>query len=73
MTPWSVILSDTSFAVHNTYHTMLQATPVQLVSGFDVMLNTPFIADWGDISRRKQQLIDKIIKTKIKIAKRTVI
>ena len=57
--PWSGILADTAFTVLSTYHTKLQATPVQLVSGFNMILNTPFITDWEDIRIRKQQIIDK--------------
>ena len=52
---------------------MLQATHVQLVFGSDMILNTPSIADWGGISIFKQQLKDKNIKTKIKVANPTFI
>ena len=38
---------------------MLQATPGQLVFGLDIILNTLFIANWEDIIRHKQKLIDK--------------
>ena len=37
---------------------MLQAIPVQLVFGCDIILNTPFIADWESIMRHKEELID---------------
>ena len=57
--PWAGILAATAFAVRSTYHTTLQATPGQLVFGRDMILNTPFIADWEAIRRRKQELIDK--------------
>ena len=57
--PWNGILAAAAFAVHSTYHTKLQATPGQLVFGRDMVLNTPFIADWEAIRRRKQQIIDK--------------
>ena len=57
--PWSGILAATAFAVRSTYHTTLQATPGQLVFGRDMILNTPFIADWEAIRKRKQELIDK--------------
>ena len=30
-----------------------------MVFGRDIILNTPFIPDWGDISQRKQNLMDK--------------
>ena len=53
--PWSGIIAATDFAVRNTYHTMLQATSVQLVFGHDRIPNTPFITDWGSIRLRKQK------------------
>ena len=31
----------------------------QLMFGHDMIFNTPFIADWGDIRQHKQKLIDK--------------
>ena len=67
--PWPSILAATVFAVHSTYHTMLQASPVQLVFGRDMISNTPFIVDWDTIMRRKQQLTDKNIKNKNKTRK----
>ena len=56
---WSGILASTDFAVNSTNRTKLQATLGQLVFGCNMILNTPFIADWEDIMRRKQQLIEK--------------
>ena len=41
------------------YHITVQATPGQMIFGRDMMLNTPFIADWEDITLRKQIIIDK--------------
>ena len=54
MNPGRVFLSDTAFLVFSTYHTILQAMPVQLVFGRDMILNTPFIYDWWSIRRRKK-------------------
>jgi hypothetical protein len=42
-----------------TYHTILQATPGQLVFGRDMVLNTQYVADWTAIKARKQELIRK--------------
>ena len=53
--PWSGILAATDFLVQITYHTTLQATPVQLLFGRDTILNTPFIAEWGAIRLRRQK------------------
>jgi len=55
--PWHGILSATMFALRATYHTTLQATPMQLIFGRDAMLNIKFQAD--------QQLIKQLKQTKI--------
>ena len=41
------------------YHTNLQAIPGQLGLRRDMILNTPFIAEWEAIRQRKKELIDK--------------
>ena len=43
--PGSGILSATMFAVHTTYHTTLQASPIQLVFGRDAILKIKHVAD----------------------------
>ena len=53
--PWSGILAATDFAARSTYRTTLQATSYQLVFECDMILNTPFIADWEAIRLRKQK------------------
>jgi len=57
--PWSGILSATMFAMRATYHTTLQATPMQLVFSRDAIMNTTFEANWHVIKERKQTLIRK--------------
>ena len=56
---WDSILAAAAFTVWITNHTTLQATPRQLVFGHDMVINTPFIADWEAIRQQKQKLIDK--------------
>ena len=46
------------FAVRATYHTTLQASPMQLVFGRDVILNIKNVADWEHIWQRKQLQIN---------------
>ena len=46
--PWSGILAATMFAVRATYHTTLQAYPMQLIFGRDAILNIKHVADWSD-------------------------
>jgi len=55
--PWDGILSAAMFALRATYHTTLQATPIQLVFGRDAMLNVQFQADWQIIRQMKQSKI----------------
>ena len=56
--PWSGILAATMFAVRATYHTTLQASPMQLVFGRDAILNIKHVADWEHIRQRKQLRIN---------------
>ena len=55
--PWSGILAAVMFATRATFHTTLQATPMQLVFGRDAILNTKFEANWKLIRQNKQKLI----------------
>ena len=57
--PWSGILSAMAFAVRNTHHTTLQATPSHIVFGLAVILNTLFIADRGCIRILRKKIVDK--------------
>ena len=57
--PWTGPLSAAMFALRATYRTTLQATPMQLVSGRDAILNTKFEADWKLIKERKQRLVNE--------------
>ena len=46
------------FAFRATYHTTLQASPIQLVFGQDAILNIKHVADWDHIWQRKQERIN---------------
>ena len=54
--PWSGILAAVMFALRSTYHTTLEATPMQLVFGRDAMLPILHKADWKYIKEKKQRL-----------------
>ena len=64
--PWSGILAAASFAVQATYHTTAQATPMQLVFGRDDILNVKHIHDCEEIRIKKQNIIRKTIRKKLK-------
>ena len=46
------------FSIRATYDTTLQASPMQLISGRDAILNTKHVADWEHIRQRKQERIN---------------
>jgi len=56
--PWAGILTATMFGVRSTYHTTLQATPMQLVFGRDAIMPIKHRAEWKLIKDRKQKLIN---------------
>ena len=56
---WSGILAATMFAVRATYHTTLQASPMQLVFGRDAILNIKHVADCEHIQQHKQLRINQ--------------
>jgi transposase InsO family protein len=56
--PWTGVLTAIMAASRSTYSTVTKATPMQLVFGRDTMINTRFIADWDQIKKRKQLLIE---------------
>jgi hypothetical protein len=53
-----VYLSDTTWAVCSTYHTVLKASPDAAIFGRDMLFDIPLIADWQKIGEHRQQLID---------------
>lgn len=52
-------ITDAAWAIRSTYHTVLKATPGEAVFGRDMLFDIPFVADWSEIGRRRQQLVDK--------------
>jgi hypothetical protein len=56
--PWTGVLTAIMAATRSTYSTTTRATPMQLVFGRDAMMNARFIADWDQIRKRKQLLIE---------------
>ena len=46
--PWEPFLSSCcAWAIRSTYHTILQASPGQLIFGCDMLLPIQFKADWA--------------------------
>jgi hypothetical protein len=47
------------YAIRSTYHTTLQGTPCKLVFGRDMIHNIAFRANWDQIQKRKQDILNK--------------
>ena len=56
--PWSGILAATMFAVRATYHTTIQAYPMQIVFVLDAILKIKHVSNWEHIQQRKQEQIN---------------
>ena len=52
-------LVDAAWAIRSTYHTVLKCSPGQAIFGRDMLFDIPYIADWTEIGRRRQTLVDK--------------
>jgi hypothetical protein len=48
-----VFLSDATWAVCSTYHTVLKASPAAAIFGQDMLFDIPFIADWQKIGEHR--------------------
>jgi len=52
-------LSNAAWAIRSTYHTVLRSSPGAAVFGRDMLFDIPYLADWTEIGRRRQQLVDQ--------------
>ena len=56
---WSGILESTMFAICATYHTTLQASPMQILFFQDSILIIKQVSNWEHIRQRKQEWINR--------------
>jgi hypothetical protein len=54
-------LSDASWAIRSTHHTVLKASPGAAVFGRDMLFDIPFVADWYKIGEFRQAQTDRNI------------
>jgi hypothetical protein len=54
----NVFLSDATWSVRSTFHTVLKASPGAAIFGQDMLFDIPFIADWQKIGEYRQRLTD---------------
>ncbi len=45
-------LDNKAWAIHSTYHTVLEASPGAAIIGHDMLFNIPFVADWQKIGSK---------------------
>ena len=57
--PWGSILASIAWAIRSSYHQTLGATPGQLVFNRDMVVHTAHMANWKEISNRKQVQVDR--------------
>jgi len=57
--PFDSFIAAASWAIRSSFHSVLQATPGQLVFGRDMLLGTQYKANWAETRLRGQSLIDK--------------
>jgi hypothetical protein len=51
-------LTNASWAIRSTYHTVLKASPGAAIFGRDMLFDIPFIADWNKIGEYRQRQTD---------------
>jgi hypothetical protein len=52
--PWLPFFASAAYLIRSTFHTILKATPGQLVFGREMVLPIKFMADWGSIEQQRQ-------------------
>ena len=57
--PWSDILTSCAWAIRATVHTVLDATPAQLIYGRDMLYDLSFTRPWDSAKRKRQDAIEK--------------
>jgi hypothetical protein len=51
-------LTNASWAIRSTYHTVLKASPGAAIFGRDMLFDIPFLADWNKIGDYRQRQTD---------------
>ena len=52
-------LTNASWAICSTYHTVLKASPGAAIFGHDMLFDIPYIADWNKIGEHRQCQTDR--------------
>ena len=51
-------LTNASWAIRSTYHTVLKASPGAAIFGRDMLFDIPYIADWNKVGEHRQRQTD---------------
>ena len=51
-------LTNASWAIRSTYHTVLKASPGAAIFGWDMLFDIPYLADWSKIGDYRQRQTD---------------
>ena len=52
-------LTNATWAIHSTYHTVLKASPDAAIFGRDKLFDIPFLVDWNKIGEYRQCQTDR--------------
>jgi len=52
-------LTNASWAIRSTYHTVLKASPGAAIFGRDMLFDIPYIADWNKVGEHRQRQTDR--------------
>ena len=52
-------LTNASWAIRSTYHTVLTASPGAAIFGRNMLFDIPYIADWNKIGEHRQHQTDR--------------
>ena len=53
------LVTNVGWAIRSTYHTVLGASPGAAIFQRDMLFDIPYIANWSEIGKRRQQQVDK--------------
>jgi len=53
------VITNVGWALRSTYHTVLGSSPGSAIFGRDMLFDIPYIADWSEIGKRRQNQVDK--------------
>ena len=51
-------MTNVRWAIRSTYHTVLGTSPGAAIFGRDMLFDIPYIANWSEIGKRRQNQVD---------------